>query len=257
MKLSAEEQQLLGLTKREQLILRSLEKIGPASMQQLAACTKLPRTSLYWPLLQLYGRNLVAYELKGKRKYWYSRVGESPFRRRLGALESITGDMRIIEGVENIRALYRSALDLHKTERVLILEGNLAVHTVTKKFGVPFMLEWHKEAQKRNIILESIVGEKTYKDLGQKSLNKEIVKSLANFKLWIGYVVSDTFIETDVALMLFRDVAIITDWETERSVVINTPETVRLLRGFCSALQMVGKKVDIASYVRQAANTSS
>lgn len=255
MKLSVEEQILLGLTKREQLVLRSLEKLGQASMQQLAEHIKLPRTSLYWPLMQLYGRNLVAYELRGKRKYWYSRVGESIFRQKLGALESITGDMRIVEGVENIRALYRSALDLHKTERVLLLEGNRAVHSVTKKFGLAYMLQWHKEAQKRDIILESIVGEKVYENLGQNRINKEIIKSLANFKLWIGYVVPDSFIETDVALMLFRDTAIITDWQTERSVVINTPETVRLLRGFCSALQTAGKKVDIASYVRQAARS--
>lgn len=251
MELSSEEQKLLALTPRERLVLKALEKLKKASMQELAEHLSLPRTSIHWSLTQMYWRNIVAYELKGKRKRWHSRVGELTFRRRLGALESVTGDMRIVEGVEDIRALYRSALELHTTERVLILEGNQAVHTIARKFGIPFMLEWHSEAQKRKIILESILGEGAYEDLQMKRIHPEVVKSLSQLEMWIGYVVPDTFINTDVALVLFRDVAIITDWDTERAIVINTPETVRLIRSFCTAFQEIGRKVDIASYVRK------
>lgn len=253
MELSSDERKLLGLTKRELLILKALEKLEGASMQELAEYLKLPRTSIYWPLTQMYGRNIVAYELAGKRKRWHSRVGELTFRRRLGALESVAGDMRIVEGVENIQALYLAAIDLHQTERVLILEGNLAVHTVARKMGIPFMLTWHAEAKKRKIILESIVGEDTVAAIDAGKIHRDVIQSLAQIELWIGYVVPDSFIHTDVALVLFRDVAIVVDWDTGRAIVINTPETVRLIRSFAEGFKEIGRKIDIAGRVRSMA----
>lgn len=53
-------------------------------------------------------------------------------------------------------------------------------------------------------------------------------------------------------MVLFRDVAIVVDWDTERAIVINTPEAVRLIRNLAEGFKEIGRKIDIASLVRKA-----
>lgn len=249
MRLTVKEQRLLNLGKTEKIVLKALYKLEKASIKDIAAYTKLPRTTLYWPLLQLQKRDIVAFTLRGKRKLWHlTNLTISPI---ISSAVSTPEGISVVEGVSNIHELYQRALNQFKTERVLILEGNKAVHSIADKSGLSFMLTWHKEAQRREIILESIVGEKTYNAIRQKQIRKEVLKSLGNFKLWIAYVLPDKFLEGDAALLLFQNVAIITDWSQERSILIQTPEVVQLIRGFCEALKLLGSKVDIVTVVRE------
>jgi len=254
MKITPAEQALLEFTKREKVILAALERLGDASMQELADYIRLPRTSIYWPLTQLCKRNIVAYNIAGKRKRWYSRMGELPLRKTLGSLESVAGDVRVVEGTAQIREMYNTALELHKTERVLILEGNAAVSSIAKQGGIDFMLAWHRRAHKNGIIIESVIGQKVYDKLLRLTIDPKVVKSLAQWETWIGHVVPDEWIEADAAAVIFRDVAILADWSKARAVLINTPDIVRLLRNFCAVYQSLGHKVDIVSDVRGAAS---
>lgn len=246
---------MLDLTPREVVVLRALEKSNGEGLQihELSDVLTLPHSSLTYTLGQLYERNLVTYDLRGRRKVWQSRLGEVAFRKRLGALESVAGDLRVVEGVEDIKALYLSALELHAHERLTILEGNAAVHTLRVKTGHEFMREWHTMAIKREIIAESILGESGYADIRAARIHPAVVESLTRFKLWIGYVVPDAFMNIDVAVIAFREVIILVDWASERAVVINTPEPVRLIRGFLDALVMTGRKVDLVKEVKLAA----
>ncbi len=247
---------MLDLSPREVVVLRALEECDDDGLQiyELSDVLSLPHSSLTYTLGQLYERNLVAYELRGRRKIWQSRLGDVAFRKRLGSLESVAGDMRIVEGTEAIKALYLSALELHPHERLTILEGNAAVHTLRVKVGHEFMREWHTLAIKREIIAESILGESGFADIRAARIHPAVVESLTRFKLWVGYVVPDAFMKIDVAVIAFREVIIIVDWASERAVVINTPEPVRLIRGFLDALVMTGRKVDLVKEVKLAAD---
>ena len=222
-------------------------------MQELADYLVLPRTSLYWPLTQLYKRSLVSYEKVGKRKRWYSRMGELPLRKKLGSIESVAGNIRVVESVPQLKELYNSALDLHATERVLILEGNMAARSVAQQGGIAFMTSWHERAYKQKIIIESVLGAKVYEDLLRQSINPEVVKSLARWDTWIAHIVPDEWINVDAAVVIFRDVAILADWTKGHAVLINTPEIVSLLKNFCKVFQLTGRKVDIVAEVRNAA----
>lgn len=248
--LSKEESTLLSLTVREKKIIGALEKLKSASMQELAQALKVPRTSLYWPLSQLEGRNIVGHELQGKRKRYFARTAELSLRKKLGSLESTLGDIRVVEGLEHIRELYDASINIHAGERVIIVEGSQAVYTIAQKGGIDFMLAWHRRAHARHIVVETVVGERIFKDLEELRVNPRVIKSLAQLHLWIGYVVPDEWMNLDVALVLFRDVAFITDWDTERAIVINNQGVVQLLRNFSFAFQAVGRKVDIAAHVR-------
>lgn len=256
MAITTEERRLLSLTKQEEALLKYLEK-RQASMQEIAETLKRPRTSLYWPLTQLEKRNLVGYRLVGKRKRWYSRLSELPLRGKLGSLQSAAGDVRVVEGVESMRELWAAAFDRHPGERMTILEGNAAVYSVTEKTGIDFMLEGHKRAYERKIVIESILGEKVYADMAKQRVNPRIVKSLAQWNTWIGYVVPDEWIESDAAVLIFSDSVILADWTRERAILINTPEIVALLKSLCSVFQLIGRKVDIVSYVRSIASQHS
>lgn len=253
MTFSPYEKQVLDLTERELLVLKLLERIGSVSMSELANILRLPRTSLYWPLSELKRRGLVGYELKGKRKQWFSRMHAQPFQKKLGSLESIAGDVRVIEGINEVKKFYQTILDLPAGERVLILEGNKAVRTITQKAGVEFMRAWHMRAHKQRIIFESILGEQIYQDLTDRLLRPEVIKSLAQWELWIGYIVPDEWIEGDTALLLFKNTAVLVDWESERALVVTTPEMVAQFRRFCEAFKVAGRKVNIVSDVRTVA----
>ncbi len=249
MALSKEERRLLGVSTTQSRILRSLDKQADGiSIQALAKIAALPRTTLYWPLKQLERRNLIAFEYAGKRKRWFSRLSELPLRKKIGSLQSVAGDVHVVEGVEQIRKLYNLALDLHPSERLLILEGIAAAKSIRKKGGLPFISAWHVRAQRQRIILESILGEKTLNTSAQ--IDSRVLKSLSRLTLWIGYTVPDKWIDVDSTILLFRDAAVIADWKEERAVYINTPEIVRLIRNFCEVYKIVGKKVDIVSHIR-------
>jgi len=250
---SKEERRLLSLTKRETELLRGLETLKKASMQDLSDTLKVSRTSLYWPLTQLQKRNLVAYEMLGKRKRWYSRMGELPLRKKLGSLESVAGDVRVVEGVEQLRELYSIAIDLHATERLIILEGNLSAQSIREQGGIEFMTTWHARANKKKVIIESIFGEKVHTELVQSSIDSNIVKSLSHLSTWIAHIVPDEWINVDATLLLFRDTAILADWTRAHAVLVNTPEIVALLRNSCKVFQLTGRKVNIVAEVRNAA----
>lgn len=253
MKISQAEIKMLSLTKREVAVLRALERATGGGLQthELADVLTLPHSSVAYTLGELYDRNLVAYELRGRRKVWQSRLGEVAFRKRLGALESVAGDLRIIEGAANIKEAYFAALEVHRHERVLFLEGNLAVHSIKSKLGFEMMEEHHARSVEREVILESIIGEDTITDIKNATLGDDVMRSLARIKLWVAYVVPDAVMQTDVALVMFRDVALVTDWATERSILINTPEPVRLLRNFCDAFIAMSRKVDVVKLVKE------
>lgn len=155
-----------------------------------------------------------------------------------------------------MRALYNKALDLYPTERILVLEGSTAIHSVAQKGGIEFMLRWHTRAHEKKVIVESIISEKTYLQLEKKLINAKIVKSLARWKTWIGYVVPNDWIDVDAALVLFRGKAILADWSKEQAILIDTPEIVELLKNFCIVYKTVGKKVDIVKHVRSIASIS-
>ncbi len=253
MKMSRQDIKLLNLTPREVVVLRLLEKDGSAGLQihELSDRLSLPHSSLTYTLGQLYARNLVAYALRGRRKVWQSCLGDVTFRKRLGALESVAGDMRIVEGAAQIKELYFSAIEVHRHERVLFFEGNLAVHSIKTKLGIEMMRKHHELSVEREVILESIIGEDTITDIKNGTLGHDVLRSLARIKLWVAYVVPDAVMNTDVALVMFRDVALVTDWATERSVVINAPEPVRLLRNFCEAFVAMSRKVDVVKLVKE------
>lgn len=256
MRISNDELKLLSLNKNEIRLLKALEGRQGVSLQELSERLSVPRTSVYWPLSQLQKRNLVGYEMVGKRKRWYSRVGESALRRKLGALESVAGDVRVVEGVENIQELYRLALDLHPAERILILEGNVSVRSIAREAGTSFMAEWHGRALEKQIIIESIIGETVYAQLLKRAINPIVVRSLARLERWIAHIVPDVWIHTDASLVIFRDSAILADWSRAHAVFINTPEVVALMRGLCEGMRFAGRKVDIVSDVRAAAKDS-
>ncbi len=257
MQVQKAERRLLGLNKRESELLSALERLKTASMQELADELKLPRTSLYWPLDQLYKRNLVVYEKVGKRKRWYSRMGELPLRKKLGSLETVAGDVRVVEGVEQIKELYRLSLDLHPTERVLILEGTVAATSIARKGGIDFLTEYHERAYKNKIIVESIFGEKLYENVLRMIVDPKIVRSLSRLNTWIAHIVPEEWMNVDAAVVLFRETAIIADWTKTHAVLVNNPEIVRLLRNFCEVFQLTGRKVDIVSEIRSAVAKSS
>ncbi len=250
MQVSRPERMLLDLNRREAQILQALETLKSASIQELAGHTKLPRTSIYWPLKQLSKRNLIAYEMAGKRKRWYSRMGELPLRKKLGSLESIAGDVRVVEGAGQLRELYDIAIDLHPTERLVILEGNLSAQSIREQGGIDFMTKWHERAHQKKIIIESILGEKVYTDLMRQTIHPSIVGSLSRLNTWIAHIVPDEWINVDATLLLFRDTAILADWTRTHAVLVNTPEIVALLRSSCKVFQLTGRKVDIVAEVR-------
>ncbi|HEV7449385.1 MAG TPA: hypothetical protein VGP13_02485 [Candidatus Paceibacterota bacterium] len=215
------------------------------SIQGLVKTTRLHRTTVYWPLGRLQERGLAAFDLVGKRKRWYAVA--DPFS-LLGKVEST--DTQAIKGVEAIRRLYNKALESKRTDRVLILEGTKAIHSVARKGGVEFLERWHIRAHEKGIIVESILGEKTLRDLANQLVHAKVVKSLARWRLWVGYTVPDEFIDFDATLVVFGNRAILADWERGYAVSIENTEIVALIKSFCRAYKMLGKKIDIVKYIK-------
>lgn len=251
MHLDKEEIRLLNLNQNESALLNVLEKEKDGlSIQDLSKKLKTPRTSLYWPIQGLQSRGLVTYVLKGKRKNWLSKLGDSRLRQKIGSLESISSQVRIFEGRDQLKDLYKAVFSLHAEERVVIIEGSKAALSIAEKGGISFMVEWHTTVLEKKLIIESIFALSTHKKLKEGIIKADIVKSLARLHLWVGYLVPDRWIDTDSAILIFRDSLILADWQTERGVLINNREIVSLTANLVEIYKENGEKIDIVSLMR-------
>lgn len=220
-------------------------------MSRLQKRLALPRTTIASELYRLQDRGLVRADRVGRNNIWKSTLDHSVLRQPAGAAQGVFSEARVYEGVTEIKDLYRRALTIHKAERVTIVEGTQAVKTIADKAGVEFVASWHSVALERQLIMESLISEHTLRQVQAGDIAPEIITSLQRFVLWVGYVVPDNIINTNSALLVFRDSLILVDWNKELGMFIENREVVTLIRHLIEAYRAHARQVNLVKLINQ------
>lgn len=251
-KLTKQEITLLDLKPGEVRLINVLEAsqtgLDMAAMQKQLA---LPRTTLSSELHRLQERGLVRAERKGRSNVWHAALGSTLLRQSTASWDESFAEVRVYEGVEEIKELYRRALAVRQEERVTIVEGKQAVNAIGEKAGITFIESWHTVALERKLIMESLFSEDTIRRIQAGEIAPRIIKSLQRFVLWVGFVVPDNVINTNSALILFRHSLILVDWNKERGVYVENREIVTLMRHMIEVYKSQARQVNLVKLVNQ------
>ncbi|MCX6787957.1 MAG: winged helix-turn-helix domain-containing protein [Candidatus Kaiserbacteria bacterium] len=166
---TSEKPALLGLSKKEEKVLSSLQD-GVDTPLSLARATGVSRTAIYAILGNLKKRGLAHTRIVGGKKYWSlapeREIEEVVYEAKRALLkipegrEEVYGlsDSTVIihRGQDSIRKVFGELLFVHKNERFYGLVGDSAAANWNKMFSLQETNRFNRALKRNNIIAETI-----------------------------------------------------------------------------------------------------
>ncbi len=255
---------ILDLTKIEQRVLKVLLSGFSYSVARVERKSKVGYTSVKSALIRLHKRGLVRKHIHGKRFLW-KLSGREKINREISEVLSYTHTRKTVptpkervidfsdtlrielfSGLGDIAGVIKEAFQLHKTERLLIIENASATANIIRKHSSEYIISINKISEKHHVISEGIITEGVLKEL--QAFNKKNPlwgKSFLKRMFDVRVVESSILDNLKGNLSIYRDVVLITDWDKETLIRIKNRETVALITTMFRALQETGKKVNI------------
>jgi sugar-specific transcriptional regulator TrmB len=257
---------LLGFTAQDLDILNALDT--QMNISELAERLKIPRTSLYSMLSNLKRRGFIETVIVGKRKEWRA-VQTQRLAAHIGELYSSMQNVRdtkgekvslvtsrntgfvLHKGKEHLVRLYKRMLDLHKSERLLILQPNQSTEIVMAKFPKGEMNNINKYIQKNKIIVEAIIHEnaiphyvESMKKIGATKEHIREAFSAVNNRVADTTYIPKEYLTVKSEVYIMNDVALIMNWEEEVGIEIKNSDMVGMLKEMFTFIKSHGTKVD-------------
>ena len=260
---------ILDLTNIEKKVLRVLLSGSAYSVAQIGRKSKVGYTSVKSVLIRLRERGLVQKRMVGKRFTW-KISGRKKINREISEVLSYTHagetistpEDQMIDFSDTLRIEFFSGLDamvkviqnillLHKTERILGIEGKHSATAVFKKIPTAVVASFNETMQKHQIITEGIISEGVLKELQSFRKRDPLWEEHFFHRAFDLRVVSNPILDNlKGTLTIYRDIVLITDWDKETLICIRNKETVALLTIMFRALQETGKKIHVPEAVR-------
>jgi hypothetical protein len=251
---SAEQQKFLGLNAKESRLLRVLNK-GPLNTSNVAKKASLPRVTALRLLAGLHVRGFVARH-KAHTEVRWSLVASKLIRKRLelsleerektafGKLITLSdiASVSIYKGAHEMLLSNQKFLTAHPGERLYCIEPNAIWRHVAK---VP-QADWvhlNKSLKARHII-----GEFVLEDGFAHAMGGTVEDMLGETFFAIAKdtrVMPKGTISSPVEVMIFRDRALLADWEQLVAVEVTSASIVKALKGLFVTLQNVSKPVRV------------
>jgi DNA-binding MarR family transcriptional regulator len=248
--LSLEQQNLIGISRKESVLLDTLYTKGSQNTSELAYNTSLPRVTVMRLLKNLRNRNLVKRKEKSREVVWkienahdlserFNKLfGGSINAREHNIALSEVGRLTIYRGMEEMLESNRILLAAHPGERILAIEPN----GIWKHFSLGSAGEWseiNKLFKQKQILIEMVV-----EDGFDSVLSKSIPLDLQNTYLSLAVeirVVPSGVLDSATEILIFRDQVLFTDWAHNVAVEIKNPSTVRVIKAMYRMLQKNGR----------------
>jgi DNA-binding MarR family transcriptional regulator len=247
-----EQRRALGVNKKEQQLLDALYKKGVLNTMELAFEAKVPRVTAMRLLKILRERGFVARQTLLNEVRWSLVRPELHIKRLQKIFTDMPGtsaknalplsdiaSVSVYRGAHELLESNRAFFAGHPGERLYAIEPN----GIWKHFAKVPQDEWvhvNKILKQKKIIVELIV-EADYK----KSLT-HVKESLQDSFLDLAaetYLVPPGALHSSTEICIFRDSALLLDWEQLVGVEIKNPSTVHLLKGMFTLLKSQSRRI--------------
>lgn len=235
----------LGITKKEHALLRLLQK-SPLNTSEIASKAHLPRVTVLRYLTALWRRGFIARN-KAAREVRWSLVNQKLLRKRLEldvvGERSVLGQhiplsdiasVSVYQGAVEMFASNQKILAAHAGERLYCIEPNAIWRHVVK---IPASQWVHLNTLliQKQIIAEVVVEE------GFEGIIKEHVEDVLSESFFAlakdVRVMRKGSMPAPVETLIFRDQALLLDWEQFIGVEITSASIVKILKGLFLKLQ--------------------
>lgn len=252
---------LLGLSKKEDRIIKFIGAVPHSTVTNIAMETKIPRTTVHFLLKKMAKRGLAERIAVSGHYEWkvFSQTDFSQKLRRLlsdfevktdilGGIEGQGIGVEIYSGKEKVKEIYKNILKAGKNERVYVIQGNKSAKRALEKIEKKYFFNFHKAFKKKGIIMEGVIGESTLDIF--KNLAIDELKSHAD-RLIITHIVPDQFVDFDIDIIIYGNYVFIVNVEEEKIIFIKNNSIIQALKKLFAFIQDNSKKIDLNAYIKQ------
>ncbi len=264
MKFTKESSLLLGLSKKEYVILQVLEDAEILTVAELSRKTHIPRMTLYPIIKRLAKRSFLHLSKKGHNTFirTTNETERAAFEQTLRDLfklerndktEVRVGSLacEILTGRENIVKTYSSISQLSPFERVYAIQPNKSAVNVFKKMKLEKIAKVCQEIKDNKVIVDAILQDNSLgqwlKDLKMNKIDpKEVIKTLDAF----GGRMADTtyvpreYFDFDSEFWMYRDTLVIFNWKEEVVIKIRNSDIIGIFKHLYLLAKYAGRKAD-------------
>lgn len=263
---------VLSLTETEKKILNVLD--FPKTVQEISQESKISRTGINHVLKHLLNKDLIKYELVGKRKKYISinllelsrkfqqildQIQMSN-KEKKGARIKVSQENEFVIhiGKEEIIPAYKRIAFENKNERVKAIQHHRSWNELIEKISPEQLVEFNEAIKENKIILDGMLNESAYTSYQQEiksnpEKHKEAVRSLEG-RMADYAVFSDEFFNYDAEIWIFNTTALIINWKEELAIEITNENMTGFLRDMFEFVKKGGRKLNHNEAIRELIN---
>ena len=265
MKISKENAEILGLSKAELSIIDSLEardsKNKDLSIINIAKVTGIPRTSLYYMLPKLEKRGFIEMKRNNKKIFWRKSRDEDFQRKYLRTLRDVTekelnqfspiqddNRIQVLRGTNQLLTVFDELINLPNKSRFYTIQPDASFSQVIKKIPVSEALKVGNRIKSKEIIVESILHEKSVdsikNNLSDKKSLKDLLASLGGRSADTVKMPEGFLSNTKAEAYLYGDKISLLNWDKEIAVVIKDKDIFHLVKEMFNSTKYLMERYD-------------
>lgn len=253
---------LLGISEKQEAILNCLEKNNSLKVSVIARLAKIPRTSVAFLLKKLRQRGFVKKIKIGHHYEWqWLDIGE--FKSQLQSALNFFGvnkrevlglvidkkiSVEIHRGLAKTKESYKKILNVGRNDRVYAIQGLKSAQAHLQKIEKEYFFDFHKILKKKRIIMEVVSGKSIlnlFHNLSQKELESHFGR------LIIAYFVPDSFVDTEIDIIMFGDDILFIDLKEEISLHIKNQFIAAAFKNLFISLKEKAIKIDLNFFIKE------
>lgn len=270
MKLPREARALLGLNTKEKQVFEALSD-QEQGMSELVHASGLPRMTIYSIMDRLSKRGLVTTNTVGARKKYSALPSRHAFNKladiaELFSLEKFPHNKKVnsehgkytgfttYSGAQHLSSLYRKIVEENARGRFYFIVPNKAAVSEHGKIAYEDLIAINKKVKSKNIIADGILEENwipynlaRWKKRGEDE--REFLRAFED-RMYNVTVVPSGLLNTAAEIYVFKNVALLINWEDEVAVEIRNDVMVEFLKNLIALLKSLGTKIDLNEMVR-------
>jgi DNA-binding Lrp family transcriptional regulator len=259
--------QLLDLQGTDSVVFSCLINDGRQSVATLSKHCRLPRSTVVDTLKRLHARGLVRQVAIGKRTHWKTTDTMKIAERFLVASEMLMTpsieleqdkkmqlkisketEFVVFVGWYNMVKVYEREIKAHPHERLYAIQSAKSAEAAFTQAGQASFEPMNRAIREHGLIVEGILSEGMF-ELYEKQ-PREWLESMEG-RMNAIRVVPDRVLDFSAELVLFRDVALFTNWKEEVLILIKNADLLTLIKRLYELLYDTGKTVDQNAYIRR------
>ncbi len=262
MKLSPEQIKLLGLSRKEILVLGAL-RAGHFTPLLISKHTKVSRPAIYEIITRMHKRGLIKSNIKDGKKYWAQAKDKDleqalyetkkalfDFEEGVEEVQGLSDSMVVVHrGGEAIRKLLRGILKDNKDARMYGIQGDAVVIGWNKVFGIEGTNELNSLIKKNRIIVEGIMPfgwfERQTKLLGKKWAEE------FEGRMAINHEIDEEYFQHGGQVWMFKNSVYLIAMNEEIIIEVRNSEIQKLLLSMFSFIQDNSQKFDVNERLRK------